>query len=170
MTMEDENKKNIQKMLDKLISDEWFAGNVYKQFVLLIDPQQATTIEELMLETAQDEIDDHLANLANFAARNGYSIPATYGEMKKFADKEDVKLFEKCAKGKDALFYIEEALKSEQRAIEVYDKYVDEDQLNAVPELQMIIKNNFYDEIDHFKNFKFAKESIEAMKQYKEAL
>ena len=34
---QEEKDKNVQDALNKLISDEWFAGNVYKQFVLLVD-------------------------------------------------------------------------------------------------------------------------------------
>ena len=36
MSMREETSKDVQKALDKLISDEWFAGNVYKQFVVLV--------------------------------------------------------------------------------------------------------------------------------------
>lgn len=35
--METQDKdKEVQAALNKLISDEWFAGNIYKQFVLLV--------------------------------------------------------------------------------------------------------------------------------------
>ena len=38
MKNEEEKKdKKVQDALNKLISDEWFAGNVYKQFVVLVD-------------------------------------------------------------------------------------------------------------------------------------
>ena len=32
---DDKKDKKVQDALYKLISDEWFAGNVYKQFVVL---------------------------------------------------------------------------------------------------------------------------------------
>ena len=36
MKYEEEKKdKKVQDALNKLISDEWFAGNIYKQFVVL---------------------------------------------------------------------------------------------------------------------------------------
>lgn len=34
---EQKKDKKVQDALNKLISDEWFAGNVYKQFVVLVD-------------------------------------------------------------------------------------------------------------------------------------
>lgn len=38
--------KKIQSALDKLISDEWFAGQTYKQFVLLVDDADRSKIAE----------------------------------------------------------------------------------------------------------------------------
>lgn len=59
--------KDVQALLDKLISDEWFAGHIYKQFVLLVDNEQRYQIEEQLLDTANDEIDDHMMSLVQFA-------------------------------------------------------------------------------------------------------
>lgn len=59
--------KDVQALLDKLISDEWFAGHIYKQFVLLVDNEQRYQIEEQLLDTADDEIDDHMMSLVQFA-------------------------------------------------------------------------------------------------------
>ena len=47
-------------------------------------------------------------------------MPSTYNEMKKEVSKEDLKLFEDCKKGQDAMFYIEKAIEAEKRAIETY--------------------------------------------------
>ena len=153
-------------MLDKLISDEWFAGNIYKQFVMLVSKEQRNAIKEPMLDVANDELNDHYESLVEFALQNGYSIPTTYNEMKKHADKPDVKLFEECKKNEDAIFYIKHGIESEKRAIETYEQYVDVDWLNLVPELQLIVKNNFYDEIEHLNTFEFMKTSIEAMQRF----
>ena len=162
-----ENKsKKIQNALNKLISDEWFAGNVYKQFVVLIDQRFKPQIEDLMVETANDELNDHYASLVEFAKQNGYDVPSTYSEMKKYADKNDVKLFENCKKGQDSLFYLNEGVKSEERAIETYEKYVDNEDLKCEPNLEVIINNNYYDEQQHLEDFNFAIESIQAFARY----
>lgn len=160
LTMDDNNndavkqRKYVQAVLDKLISDEWFAGNTYKQFVVLACPQAREQIKDLMLETADDELDDHYASLVEFAQQNGYDVPSTYAEMKKHAEKTDVKLFESCKKGQDALFYFTEGVKSEERAIETYEKYVDDNDVkNTEPQLQVIIKSNYYDEQQHLEDF-----------------
>jgi ferritin-like protein len=77
-----------------------------------------------MIDTASDEINDHYAKLIDFALTNGYSIPATYNEMKKFADAEDIKLFEKVQKNKDASYYLKISVEAEIRAIETYEKFL----------------------------------------------
>ena len=158
-------EKDIQKMLNKLISDEWFAGNIYKQFAILVKPEQRNAIFDTMVDVANDELNDHYKSLVEFALQNEYSIPTTYNEMKKFADKDDVKLFENCKKGEDAIWYVGKGIEAEDRAIKIYEEYVDQDWLNKVPELQMTVKNNYYDEIEHLNTFEFMMDSFEAMKQ-----
>ena len=163
---EEKKDKKVQDALNKLISDEWFAGNVYKQFVVLVDKRFKPQIEDLMIETSDDELNDHYASLVAFAKQNGYDVPSTYSEMKKYADKADVKLFESCKKDQDALFYLNEGVKSEERAIETYEKYVDSEDLKCEPSLEVIIKNNYYDEQQHLEDFNFAVESIQAFERY----
>ena len=51
---------------------------------------------------------------------NGFDIPANYNEMKRYADKTDVKEFESCKKDKDAIFYLDKSIASEERAIATY--------------------------------------------------
>ena len=163
---EEKKDKKVQDALNKLISDEWFAGNIYKQFVVLASNEARTQIEELMLETSDDELNDHYASLVAFAKQNGYDVPSTYSEMKKYADKGDVKLFESCKKGQDSMFYFEEGVKSEERAIETYEKYVNGDALESEPNFQVIVKSNYYDEIQHLEDFNFAIESLQAFARY----
>ena len=112
--------KDVQAAIDKLVSDEWFAGQTYRQFILLVKDEDRSKIAGEMLEVADDEIDDHLKSLVEFALSYGFSVPSTYNEMKKEVSKEDLKLFEDCKKGQDAMFYIEKAIEAEKRAIETY--------------------------------------------------
>lgn len=159
-------RKYVQSVLDKLISDEWFAGNIYKQFVVLVKDCCKHQIEQIMLETSDDELNDHYKNLVMFAKQNGYDVPSTYSEMKKHADKDDIKLFESCKKDQDALFYLDEGVKSEERAINIYEKFLYDDKLACAPQLQVIVKSNYYDEQQHLEDFSFAVESIQAFNRY----
>lgn len=68
--------------------------------------------------------------------QSGYDVPATFSEFKKYADKEDAKLFESFKKGKEASYYLELAIESEKRAIESYEKLLEElDELAMVTDL-----------------------------------
>lgn len=166
MKTNEELNKHIQTALNKLISDEWFAGQIYKNFAIIVNKDDRASIYEEMIDTASDEINDHYKQLITFALNNGYSIPATYNEMKKFADAEDIKLFEKVQKNKDALYYLNISIDAEKRAIETYEKFLQDKEVVANNDLHMIIKNNYYDEIEHLNTFKFSLDSLNAMKQF----
>ena len=167
--MDNKNKNEldpkIQKMLNKLISEEWFAGNAYRQFVIAVKPEDRDSIKYLMLDIADDELNDHFQSLVDWALDNGYVSPSGYDNMKKYADKKDVQMFEKCQSRKDGLFYIDKGIESEERAIESYEEFVDADFLRMVPNLCMIVQNNYYDEQEHLRKLQFAKTSIEAMQR-----
>lgn len=159
--------KDVQAAIDKLVSDEWFAGQMYKQFVLLVKEEDRSKIAGEMLEIADDELDDHLRSIIEFALSYGFSVPSTYSEMKKLADKEDVKTFESCKKGQDALFYIQKGIEAEKRAIETYQKYVDDYEFSHFfQDFKLIVQNNYYDEIDHLNKLEFMKSSIEAIQKF----
>ena len=159
--------KDVQSAIDKLVSDEWFAGQMYKQFVLLVKEEDRSKIEGEMLEIAADELDDHLRSLVEFALSYKFSVPSTYNEMKKLADKEDVKLFENCKKNEDAVFYLEKGIEAEKRAIETYQKYVDDYQFaHFFQDFKLIVQNNYYDEIDHLHKLEFMKDSLEAVQKF----
>ena len=86
---------------------------------------------------------------------------------KKYADKEDVKLFESFKKGKDSAHYLELAIEAEERAIKSYEEVMEGiDDLVLLPELQAILKNNYYDEVEHLDSFKFLKYTIDAQLDY----
>ena len=55
---------SIQRAVNKLMSDEWFAGQMYKQFVLLVSVEERPLIFEKMVETANDELNDHYRSIA----------------------------------------------------------------------------------------------------------
>lgn len=159
--------KDVQAAINKLASDEWFAGQMYKQFVLLVSPEDRSKIAGEMLEIAKDELDDHLKSIIEFALSYDFSVPSTYNEMKKLADKEDVKLFENCKKNEDALFYIQKGIEAEKRAIETYQKYFDDYEFaHFFQDFKLIVQNNYYDEVEHLEKLEFMKDSIEAIQQF----
>lgn len=169
---EDPNySEKVQKALNKMISEEWLAGNTYNLFASAIDRDDRNyrAVRDAFIETAVDELQDHMRSLLDFAFAYGYDIPSTFSEFKKYADKEDIKLFETFKKGKDSSHYLDLAIKAEQRAIEAYEKVLDEtDELAVLTELQGILKNNYYDEQEHLESFNFLKYTIDAQLDYDE--
>jgi len=165
----DKEKKDpqIQRALDRLISEEWFAGQMYKQFVLMVNPADRHLICETMVEVADDELNDHFKSLVKFAVDNGFDYPANYTEMKRYADKQDVKDFESAKKGQDAMYYIDKSIASEQRAIESYQKLLDNYELaSKYQDFKLVLMNAYYDEQQHLKDFEFIKSSIESMDRF----
>ena len=159
--------KDVQAAINKLVSDEWFAGNIYRYFVISVNEEDRSKISGEMLDISSDELNDHLKSIIDFALANGFSVPASYNEMKKFADKEDVKLFENCKKNENALFYIDKGIDAENRAIKTYQKYVDDyDFSHSFQDFKLIIQNNYYDEIDHLDKLNFMKKSIESIQKF----
>lgn len=170
MTMNKDTQKKdtkIQAALNKLISDEWFAGQMYKQFIIAVDPAERSQIAAQMTDTAIDELADHMKNLIDFALSHGFDVPATYNEMKKYADKDDVKAFESVKTGQPAIFYVKKAIESEKRAIATYQKYVDDyDFAYDFQDMKVIVQSNYFDEIDHLDNFEFIQKSLSAMETF----
>ena len=168
---EDPNySEKVQKALNKLIS-EWFAGNTYMLFASALDrtDRNYTAVKEAFVDTAVDELQDHMKSMLDFALAYGYDIPSTFQEFKKYADKEDVKLFESFKKGKDSAHYLKLAIEAEERAIKSYEEVIEGiDDLALLTELQAILKNNYYDEVEHLDSFKFLKYTIDAQLDYGE--
>lgn len=162
--------KEIQKILNKLISEEWIAGQLYKLFIQAIKPEYLSTVFDAFEETATDEINDHMANLIVFARKYKYTIPVNYKDFNKFAGKDDVKQFESFKSDQDAKYYLEEAIASEQRAIATYadiiKKLEEMNQTDKLIELISICTNNWYDEIEHSNTFLFLKYQVEALNIY----
>lgn len=167
---EDPNySENVQKALNKLISEEWLAGSTYTLFASALDrtDRNLRAVKDAFLETAVDETDDHMKSMIEFALAYGYDIPSTFSEFKKYADKEDVKLFEGFKKNKDSSYYLELAIKAEERAIKSYENVINSlDELAVLVELQAILKNNYYDEVEHLEDFNFLKYTIDAQLDY----
>lgn len=104
--------------------------------------------KKLFVEIAIDELDDHCKKLTELAKENDYTVPYRFSDYEKHADKKVVKQFNGLKSGKDAKYYVLEAIKSEQWAIDSYKKALDED----IPyELHCILMQNYYDEVDHLE-------------------
>lgn len=99
--MEDEEKliKNTQKILNKLISEEIVAANLYHGAIVSIKPEQRNLIEKKFREIAADEIDDHWTNMCKFATENEFEVPFKMKDIEKHASKKMVSKVENLKQG-----------------------------------------------------------------------
>jgi len=142
-------EKNTQKVLNKLISEERIAVDFYLGSLSNINPSQRYAIEEKFTKIGIDEKNDHLKKLIQFANKFGYEVPFKYKDFEKYASKKMVSKFNGLKNGEDALYYIEKAIESEKDAINSYEEVMKDE---YVFDLQPIILNAYYDEIQHLQD------------------
>lgn len=153
------NDIKIEKMIKKLISEEYFAGQLYFLFTLALrrNSKEDIDFKNVLLETSTDEIDDHMKNLIIAARTYGFDVPVSCPEFKIFAGKADVKAFEHIEKDCDLIYYVDQALESEKRAIASYAEALELEGIENYPNLRVVILNNYYDEVEHLETFSFSK-------------
>lgn len=163
---DDQHDALVQNTLNKLISDEWFMGNIYQQIPLaIIEPINKNS--DMFLSIAKDELQDHMASLSRFAMSKGYKVPLSYNEMKRFASKKNVSTFETLQAGKDITAYVDKLMELEAESVKDYEKYLfDDNQKQIDNDLFVILQSNYYDEIDHLKSLEFLQNQIEAFRKF----
>jgi len=88
------DEKKVQKILNQLISEEWMASIMYKQFILATCcKDERHQIKDLLMELSEDEMDDHYAKLVKYAIHNGYSVPCQLKDYEEYASDKTVKQF-----------------------------------------------------------------------------
>lgn len=147
--------KKIQDMLNKVISEEWIAGNLYRQMILGCSADNRSVIKSLFSTIASDELNDHMTSLIDWAIEHGYDVPSKISEFTKYA-KADATQLEKFKTNQTADYYIAEALKSEQSAVESYTAALDIPEIVNFTDLQSLLWHIFYDEQEHITNLNSA--------------
>ena len=155
--------KPMQKTINRLVSAEWLAGNIYALFVNAMKKEDLPKVKDLLIDTANDELYDHMRSIVIKAIDYGFDVPTSYKEFKKHADKADVKIFENTKKKQELMHYVDKVIELEERAIIDYENALELDDVTSYPELQIVFKSNYYDEKEHLESFKFIKYSLEAI-------
>ena len=150
----------IQKLVNKLISEETIAHDFYIGCIMAVDKDEVCCIENIFVETANDELNDHCKSLVKWAKDNGYDVPFKYKDYEKEASPSVVKQYRDLKTKQSAKFYIEEAIKSEHDAIASYEEALKNK--NLPYELYSIILNNYYDEEEHLEKFQTLLTATEA--------
>lgn len=145
----DAEQKKIQKMLNRLISEEIIARDFYNGCINACN--KSDFFKDDFEKVAEDEFEDHAKNMIDWAKENGYSVPFKYGDYEKYADEECVKQLKNLKKDEEIGYYLSEAVKSEVNAIKSYEEFVWN---NDIPmDLKGILLRNYYDELEHLDIF-----------------
>ena len=152
----------LQKAVLKLISEEWYAYQLYMFSRLAVKNEEAETVDKLFNDISDDEINDHMAELIKWCRTYDYEVPCGETEFKKYAAKKISKQLADLKKNKDAAYYIDEAIKSEHEAIASYKAIIEYPEVSQFTDLQSLLWHIYYDEIEHLEKLNSAKIACEA--------
>lgn len=154
--------KKLQDSVRRLISEEYYAYQLYLFSRLAVKSEDRGAIFDLFVEIAEDELDDHMNTLIGWCNEYGVDIPCTEREFKKYASPAISKQVSDLKKGKDAAYYLSEAVKSEEAAIASYKKVLELPEVHEFTDLQSAFWKIFYDENEHLQNLKTARIAYDA--------
>lgn len=148
---ENKSVKATQKAINKLISEEWCANELYRSMISACDTKEKEVITKMFTDSADDEYYDHFTKLVKFAEMNEFEVPVKISEYEKHA--EDLfKRINKLKKGEKADYYISEAHTSEEMAMASYSVILNDE--DVLPEFKGVILEMYYDEIEHMNNLR----------------
>ena len=149
----------VQKILNKLVSEEIIASNFYLGCIMACQPDERKAFSEMFIEIAQDEMDDHCKKLCVWASNCGYSVPFKFKDFEKYAAKSVFAQYDKLKDGQGASYYVDEAIKSEEDAIKSYKEAMEYEDIPQ--DLNAILLQNYYDELEHLENLQTLKMAVD---------
>ena len=152
----------LQKVVQTLISEEYFAYQLYLFSSLAVCKEDRGVVADLFNEIMTDELDDHMKSLIEWCVEYNVDVPCSEAEFKRLAATKISRQVSQLKKNKDAGYYIDEAVKSEELAIASYKEALEEDEVSQFTDLQSILWNIYYDEAEHLQNINSAKIAYEA--------
>ena len=152
-------EKNIQKLLNKIMSEEMLAHMFYMGCIVATCKCNSAVFQKMFTEIAEDELNDHFMKLKNWATENCFKVPFKMKDYAKHAEKDNRRL-ESLKLDEEALYYVDAAILSELDAIASYEEALDNEDIPY--ELNAILLQNYYDEIEHLDQLRTLKFAIEA--------
>lgn len=156
MTTED---RKIQKLLNKLMSEEMLAHMFYMGCIVATCKCKSSVFAEMFIDIAKDELEDHFMHLKDWAIANDFEVPFKLKDYIKYAENDNKRL-DNLKKDQEALYYVNEAIISENFALKSYTEALQDE---AVPyDLNCILMQNYYDECEHLETLSVLKYALEA--------
>ena len=152
-------EKAIQKVLNKIMSEEILAHMFYMGCIVATCKCKSDVFSGMFSEIAEDELNDHFMKLKNWALDNGFEVPFKMKDYIKYAERDNKQL-DKLKIDEDPIYYINEATTSEAAAINSYEEALNNKDIPY--ELNAILLQNYYDELEHLEKLNVLKFAIEA--------
>ena len=144
--------KKLQDAVRKLISEEYFAYQLYLFSKMAVKKEDRGVLFDLFTTIATDELDDHMKMLIDWCVEYNVDVPCSEVEFKKYADKKVSRQVLQLKKNKDAGYYLDEARKSEELAITSYKEVLNGEDVCQFTDLQSILWKIYYEEAEHLRD------------------
>ena len=154
--------KKLQDAVRKLISEEYFAYQLYLFSKMAVKKEDRGVLFDLFTTIATDELDDHMKTLIDWCVEYNVDVPCSEAEFKKCAATKVSRQVSQLKKNKDAGYYLEEARKSEELAIASYKEALEGGDVCQFTDLQSILWKIYYEEAEHLKDIDTAKIAYDA--------
>lgn len=144
--------KKLQDAVRKLISEEYFAYQLYLFSKMAVKKEDRGVLFDLFTTIATDELDDHMKMLIDWCVEYNVDVPCSEVDFKKYADKKVSRQVLQLKKNKDAGYYLDEARKSEELAIASYKEVLNGEDVCQFTDLQSILWKIYYEEAEHLRD------------------
>lgn len=113
----------------------------------------------MFIDIAKDERDDHAKHLIEWALDNDFKVPYKFKDYEKAADEKAVKLLNQLKEDQNAKYYVSKGIESEKAALESYEEAL---KVEMPYELEQILLQNYYDEVEHYEKLETMLNALEA--------
>lgn len=136
---------SLAKLLNSILADEFLAYITYKMCEVAMVGNKQHNLVEVADDNGKDELDDHFKNLVDWMQSKGIKVVTSVDEMAKITN---------CTKftvtdGMKTSEVVDILIKSEQEAIAVYEKTLDDESVKY--DLRTMLSGFLQDEREHLK-------------------
>ena len=136
---------DVLNELRSILSEEYLANEMYRMAYFAMSGKKQHLLQDVSMENAKDEFDDHFTNLMNWMQSNGVEVVTSRDEMVKLAQ---CTLFH-FKEGASTIEVLDSLILSEQEAISHYEDVLD---MGGVKyDLHVMLAGFLKDEREHLK-------------------
>ena len=136
---------DVLNELRSILSEEYLANEMYRMAYFAMSGKKQHLLQDVSMENAKDEFDDHFTNLMNWMQSNGLEVVTSRDEMVKLAQ---CTLFH-FKDGASTIEVLDSLILSEQEAISHYEDVLDMDGVKY--DLHVMLAGFLKDEREHLK-------------------